>query len=162
MSAGEKLLSWFDWNCLYFTFIFEDSFHWANNSWADSHFLSMLSFFLSFFIYLFIQWLHSGMWKFPGQDQLCSCSSAKASNPLHLARDRTCTSSVTWASAVRFLIPSTAAEIPLCFTFVTLFSSGLPCFYEKLVFCFTDTSLAVVCVFLSSYFKDSLFVFDFK
>ena len=64
----------------------------------------------------FYSHIHS-IWKFLGQDlntnHLCwSCSNPRSFNPLHWAREWTCTSNETWATAFGFLTQCTTALIP--------------------------------------------------
>ena len=58
------------------------------------------------FFFFFNGCTHS-IWKFPGQglNLSCSCYNMASFNPLCWARDWTRASTVTWAAAVRFLIP---------------------------------------------------------
>ena len=83
-------------------------------SWAVN--LGSLSFVHSFFFYS----CTNGIWKFLGQglntshswDVLCSCCNTRSFNPLPWAGEQTCTSAVTWATAVRFLTQRTLPGTP--------------------------------------------------
>ena len=57
------------------------------------------------YIYIYILWLHHGLWKFPGQELIES-----ELDPF--AGDRTPTSTATQAAAVRFLTHCPTAETP--------------------------------------------------
>ena len=81
------------------------------------------------FMYLlfFYGCIHS-VQKFPSQglnqshscNQSCSCSNARCFNPLHWARNQTCTSAATQAIAVGFLTHCTTAGTPT-YLFIHLF-----------------------------------------
>ena len=74
--------------------------------------LVMFSSFLpSFLPSFFLNGYTWGIWKFPGQglhlshsfDLYHSCDNARSFHPLHPGQDPSCTSTETWAAAVRFL-----------------------------------------------------------